>query len=171
MVSSPNNVNLLIHYNNQLTVVEQYFGEQYCRAIFHNYCCYTEHGGIHNKFHSTKSGGILLICQNTTMCVAIWSMEYKIYVQKNIAHWAVRYSFPLVLDKLIGAHTFVRLICSLIKIRWSPNPLAFITWKTVFMVKHNLKVVVSPYWDSPYTENQEWSWCQLCHHWWHCRLT
>ena len=30
------------------------------------------------------------------MCVAIWSMEYKIYVQKHIAHWAVRYSFPLV---------------------------------------------------------------------------
>ena len=34
-------------------------------AIFQNYCCFTKHEGYYEKLNSTKSLGILLICQNT----------------------------------------------------------------------------------------------------------
>ena len=67
-MSSINNVNYLIHYNNQLTVVKQYFK---------NIAVLQKHGGIMTFLTLQNLRGILLICQNTTMGVyGAWIKRY-----------------------------------------------------------------------------------------------
>ena len=86
-VSSLNNVNQLIHYDNQLTVVEQYFTN--IAAI--------QNMRYNDKFDSKKSmGGILLICRNITMRVyRAWIKDIVFYVKKHIAPGPVCSNFPL----------------------------------------------------------------------------
>ena len=58
-----------------------------------------------------KSGGILLLCQNTTMQVyGAWIENIAFYIQKHIAPRAACHDFPLVIDKPLGAPTFVTII-------------------------------------------------------------
>ena len=75
-VTSLNNVNQLILYNNQQRVVKQYFTNS--TAI--------QNMGYYNKFDSTKYiGGILLICKDTIVRVYRAWIKIYFYVQKHIA--------------------------------------------------------------------------------------
>ena len=100
-VSSLNNVHQLICYNNQLPVVQQYFTNI---ASIQNMCV------LHQIWLHKILGGILLICQNTTMRVyGAWiKTKYITFdVQKHIA---ICYNHPLVCDKPLKVPAFVRLI-------------------------------------------------------------
>ena len=67
-VSSLNNVNKLIRYNNQLTVVEQYFT---------NIAAMQNIGVLSQIWLHEIYGGILLLCQNIT--VQVFGECIKIY--------------------------------------------------------------------------------------------
>ena len=68
--------------------------------------------GYYNKFDSTKSMGAYYWYVKIPQW---WYMDHGLkdiafYVQKQIAHWAVCYNYPLVRDKPIGTAAYVRVI-------------------------------------------------------------
>ena len=67
-LSRPNNANQLIRYNNQLTIVEQRFT---------NIAAVQNMGVLQQIWINKIYGGILLICQNTTMWIyGAWIKRY-----------------------------------------------------------------------------------------------
>ena len=71
-VSSLNNANQLIHYNNQLVVVEQYYT---------NIAAIQNMGVLWQIWTYKIYWGILLICQNTTMEHGL--KDIALYVKKH----------------------------------------------------------------------------------------
>ena len=67
-----------------------------CRAIFHKYCCHTEHGGIVTNLFYEVYWWILFLCQNTIMRVyGAWVKRcIAFYVQKHIAARVVLSKLP-----------------------------------------------------------------------------
>ena len=127
-VSSRNNVNWPIHYNNQLMVVEQYFTDIaalqnigvswqiWPHEIYGAYYWYVKISQCGNMEHGLK--------------------DLAFYVQKHIASWAVCNNFPLVRDKPLGVPVFVRLVYESIKlaVHWlsTSNPRSH--WTTHFFL-------------------------------------
>ena len=101
-VSSLNNLNYVIHYKNQPTIVEENFTN--IVAIYKTW-------GIITNLTMKSMGIYYLYVKHHN--AGIWSMDKKhivFFVQKHIAHRTVCYNFPLVHDKPLGAPTFVKLI-------------------------------------------------------------
>ena len=92
-VSNLNNVNQLMHYNNQLPLVKQ---------CFYKHCCNTKHGGIIANVNLRNlvggGGGGLLICP-----IPQWGV-CRAWIKRSC------HNFPLVRDKPLGAPAYVRLV-------------------------------------------------------------
>ena len=101
-VSCLNNVNYLIFYNNQLTVLEQYF-----KILL---LCKT--WGYYNKFDSTKSIGAYYwyVKKQQSGYMEHGLKDIAFYVKKHLAPRAVCYDFPLVRDKTLWPPAYVRVV-------------------------------------------------------------
>ena len=80
-----------------------------CIAIFHKYCCCTKHGSIKIIWLIEIIGGMLLMCQNTTMQVyGAWIKRYCVYVKKHLTPCTVVITSLLVPNKLLRVPASVK---------------------------------------------------------------
>ena len=81
-----------------------------CIAIYHKYCCYIKHRGIITNLTLLTLGGMLLICQNTTMRVyGAWIRIYYILCLETYSTLRRLFYPPVVRDKPLEAPPFVKL--------------------------------------------------------------